>query len=114
MADDRSPVLSAPVDIDIEAEPRRALTVSLVGVRYQATVPKGSLALVLAKRAKAAGNDPDKLMQEVQGWLRMAFGAKQAARIALRLEDADDDLDVIHVVTLIEKMAEAAAPNPTT
>lgn len=99
--------------IVIDAEPREAFPVSLVGVEYLVTPPKSTIALALAARAKEAGSDGEKVREELDGWVRIAFGKKQAAKVIERLDDADDDLDLPHIMTLMQKLAEAVTPDPT-
>jgi len=99
--------------IIIEAEPREPFPVSLVGEEYLVTPPKSTIALALAARAKAAGEDPEKVREELDGWVLIAFGKKQAVKVQARLGDADDDLDLPHIMTLMQKLAEAVTPDPT-
>ncbi len=101
--------------IEIAAQPRENITVSLVGVEYVITPPKGSLGLRLAKKAKEAENEKDNISMwdEIMGWVRAGFGAKQTKKIQERLDDPDDDLDIEHITTLMEKIIEATTDNPT-
>lgn len=102
----------AKTRIVIDAEPREA-SVSLVGEEYLVTPPKSTIALALAARAKEAGEDAAKVREELDGWVRIAFGAKQAKKVQARLDDADDDLDLPHIMTLMQRLAEAVTPDPT-
>lgn len=101
--------------ITIDAEPREQITVHLVGKPYLLTPPKGSLGLKLAERATAANESGDvkAIWGEVMDWVTKAVGPKQAADIQSRLDDPDDDLDIIHVVTVMEKVVEAVTSNPS-
>ena len=99
--------------IVIEAEPRTAIPVQLVDAEYLVTPPKSTIALALAKRVKDADNDPGVVREELDSWVLAAFGKKQAAKIQTRLEDADDDLDLQHVMELMQKVAEAATADPS-
>lgn len=99
--------------IVIEADPREPFTVSLVGEEYLVTPPKSTIALALAARAKEAGEDGGKVREELDGWVRLAFGKKQAAKVIDRLDDAEDDLDLPHIMELMQKLAEAVTPDPT-
>ena len=103
----------AKTRIVIDAEPREAFPVSLVGEEYLVTPPKSTIALALAARAKEAGEDAAKVREELDGWVRIAFGAKQAKKVQERLDDADDDLDLPHIMTLMQRLAEAVTPDPT-
>ncbi|UDL16226.1 hypothetical protein SEA_KOZIE_30 [Microbacterium phage Kozie] len=101
--------------ITIDAEPREQITVHLVGKPYLLTPPKGALGLQLAERAQAANatGDVKAIWGEVMDWVTKAVGSKQAADIQARLDDPEDDLDVIHVVTVMEKVVEAVTSNPS-
>lgn len=101
--------------IEITAEPREQITVNLVGVEYLMTPPKGSLGLDLAKRAKEleGSGDVAAIWGEVEAWLKVAAGKKQFAKIQERLSDADDDLDIIHIIRVMEAMVEAVTDTPT-
>ena len=100
--------------IVIAAEPRTPIPVSLVGVEYLITPPKSTIAIALAERVSAAGENPGALMSELRTWIELAFGKKQAPKVIARLDKADDDLDVTHVIELMTKLAEAASANPST
>ncbi|QDH93086.1 hypothetical protein QDA02_gp79 [Microbacterium phage Margaery] len=101
--------------ITIDAEPREQVTVHLVGKPYLLTPPKGALGLTLAKRAQEAekSQDIEMIWGEIMGWLTMAVGETQAKAIQARLDDNDDDLDLIHVITVMEKVVEAVTELPS-
>jgi hypothetical protein len=99
--------------IVITADPREPIPVSLVDEEYLVTPPKSTIALALAARAKEAGDDAAKIRTELDSWVLMAFGKKQAAKIQARLEDNEDDLDLPHIMNLMQKLAEAVTPDPT-
>lgn len=99
--------------IVINAKPRKPATVSLVDEEYLVTPPKSTIALALAARAKAAGDDGEKVRAELDGWVGLAFGKKQAAKVQARLDDPDDDLDLPHIMELMQALAAAATPDPT-
>lgn len=99
--------------IVIDVEPRSPLTVSLGGEEYLVTPPKSTIALALAARAQSAGSDPQKVREELDNWVRIAFGRKQAAKVAERLDDDEDDLDLPHIMDLMQKVAEATTSDPS-
>lgn len=101
--------------IDIVAEPREQITVNLVGKPYLITPPKGALALGISKRVKTLNEEGrgDEVWGEVENWLRSAVGAKQFTAIQKRLDDANDDLDIKHIVALMTKVVEAVTETPT-
>lgn len=102
--------------IEISATPRELIAVNLVGTEYTLTPPKGALGLTLAEKAQdaSASGDVRAIWGEVLNWLTMAVGKKQAKAIQARLDDADDDLDIIHVISLMEQVVEMVTGNPTT
>lgn len=100
--------------IQIDAQPRETIAVSLVGVEYVIEPPKTTYAIKLARRAAEASDDTDSQWGIIEGWVERAFGPKQGKKVLERLMDDDDDLDVAHIMELIEKLAEAVTENPTT
>lgn len=103
---DRNP----PIDIEGGREP---VAVKLVGVEYEATPPKGIVALKFARSAKESSKDPEKLIEALTEWLHMAFSEEDAEAIEARLYESHDDLDIVHIVQLIQKMTEMVTGNPT-
>lgn len=99
--------------ITIAAEPREPITVNLVGEEYLVDPPKGTYGIKLAQRAKEAGEDTEANWSVVEGWVQRAFGKKQAKKVLERLMDDDDDLDIPHIMKLIEALAEAITGDPT-
>ena len=100
-------------DIEIEAEPIKELRLKLVGEVYQVKPPKGSLAIVLAKKM-SKNKDVDGMMKAIEDWLRLAMSKSDTKRVMERLEDPEDALDLSHVTSLIEKLTERVTGNPTT
>lgn len=105
--------------IDIEAEPRQKITVSLVGTEYLINPPKGATAVTMAKQAKAAEKDDSdeatlKSWELIEDWIKKAFGKQKAKEIQKRLDDDEDDLDIPHISQLISKVSELNSGNPTT
>lgn len=115
-------------DLTIEAEAPKALTANLVGVEYQVRPVKGSIGISLAqdfrgqvgKDGKAAkgGVDPkriEKLNKTLNRVIDMMFVSKDdRASVHERMKDPDDLLDFQHIFTLMEKLTEHQAGNPTT
>lgn len=99
--------------IVVAAKPRKPIPVELVGTDYVITPPKSTIAIAIAERAKGADNDPAALMAELNNWITIAFGKTQAKKVIARLNDANDDLDVTDVMELMQKVAEAVTPNPS-
>lgn len=100
--------------IEIVAQPREQITVNLVGEEYLVDPPKGTYGIKLAQRAKEAGDDTDASWALIEGWVQKAFGKKQSKKVLERLMDDDDDLDVPHIMQLIEALAETVTGDPTT
>ena len=101
--------------IVIEAEPRESITIDLVGVEYVVEPPKGAYGLKLARQAKELDgtSDVDAQWGIVEGWVQKAFGPKQSKKVLARIMDDDDDLDIVHIMSLIGKIAEYTTANPT-
>ena len=100
-------------DLTISAEPRKTLEVDLVGKTYKVTAPKAALGLKLAVRAKQADDDPGKMMEAVEEWVIKAFGKTNGAKVLKRVDDEDDDLDIQHLMKLMEAVIEATTGDPT-
>lgn len=106
-------------DLTITAEPRKTLTVDLVGVTYTIRAPKGATALALAKRfgqkSKGKGSSQiDDTLTALRDWSRSAFGVKTSDEVFARLDDPEDDLDISHLSDLMAKVTEATTGDPTT
>jgi len=99
--------------IVVAAKPRKPISAELVGVDYLVTPPKSTVAIAIAERAKGADNDPGALMAELNNWITIAFGKTQAKKVLARLQDPADELDVPDVMELMQKIAEAVTPNPS-
>lgn len=102
-----------PNMINITADPREPVPVTLVGMEYSIKPPKAALALKLAVRAKAAENDPGSMMEAVDQWIAIAFGKVGSKKIQARLESDEDDLDFPHIMQLMEALVEQTTGNPT-
>jgi hypothetical protein len=98
------------IEITASDEP---ITVNLVGKPYVAHPPKTMLAIKLGKGMEGS-SDPDVVFARLQEDLGLTFGPKEAAKIAKRLEDPDDLLDVGHIMQLMEKITELSTGTPTT
>lgn len=98
----------------ISATPVKKITLELVGKEYLIRAPKASLGIVLAQRIQAAGDNVEDLLEEIKNWLVITFGSKQGPKVYDRIFDPDDELDIPHIVSLIEQLAEMVTGNPTT
>lgn len=102
-----------PADHLIASDGRKNTSVELVGVRYDnVRIPKAYANLQIA--ALASSEDMGEMLGAITKWIKQAFGKEGADEILERLESEDDDLDLEHIMKLVEAMAEAATPNPTT
>lgn len=99
--------------IEIKAEPVTPVEVELVGTVYKIQPPKSALALKLAIRAKTAGDDPTLMLETIDEWIDKAFGKSNGTKIKKRLDDANDALDIKHVMELMERVIEVSAGDPT-
>jgi hypothetical protein len=93
----------------------KMITVKLVGKSYLVRVPKTAWALKLAVRARQAEQAPDLMATAMDEWIARVFSAEDAATVMRRLyDDPDDELDIDHIMALMEKMLDrAGSPNPT-
>lgn len=97
------------IDIAASDEP---ITVNLVGKTYLAHPPKTTLAMKLANGMDGS-SDPEFILGRVEEYLVMTFGPKEGKKIRARLDDPDDQLDIPHIMTLMEKITEVSSGTPT-
>lgn len=100
-------------EINIEAGPVTTIPVTLVGTRYEVRPPKAALAMRMAVEAKTFTDDPEKMMAVLTVWMKQAFGSA-LPEVRRRLEDPGDQLDITHIMSLMEKITEAQTATPTT
>jgi len=98
------------IDIVASEEP---ITVNLVGKPYVAHPPKTMLAIKLASGMDGS-SDPEYILGRLREYLALTFGPKEAGKIVKRLEDPDDELDVKHIMQLMEAITELSTATPTT
>lgn len=114
MANGTYEAYSPPGDVfEINAEPRETVKVKLVGVMYDVYPPKMSFTLAIASRADQFEDSPSETQKMVDEWVRAAFGDEAGDSVMDRLEDPADDLDVMHIIKLMEHMVEVQTENPT-
>lgn len=100
--------------ITINADAPNLIPVDLVGVHYLVKAPKAVVAIKIGMRAKELQDeDPEELLKLLGEWVSMAFSKKDAAAVMKRLGDQDDDLDLNHIVQLVEAVIEVGSGNPT-
>lgn len=99
--------------INIEIEAPKPIAVAIGGEVYSGYPPKHAGTFRTVKRIQEASEDPEKMLKEINEWLKSVFSPKDAKRILARLDDPRDGLDIVHVVELLQKMM-ATAKNPTT
>ena len=92
-------------EINIEAAPQNAIPIKLVGKTYEIVPPKAALAMRLAVESKLYADDPSKMADILDAWIRRAFG-ERAEKVQKRLDDPEDLLDNMHVMALMEKVIE--------
>lgn len=109
-----TPSVESALDVQIVADKRQSMVIELVGMRYTVKVPKASLALKLAVRAKQADDNPALLAQTIDEWISRAFSSEDAESVKQRLyESDDDDLDLPHIMKLMEALIERTTDNPS-
>lgn len=99
--------------IVITAPPREEIPIEFVGVNYLVKPPKAKVAIALAERVQSAGENPKALIEELENWIVLTFGKKQAPKVIARLSDDADDADIPQVIELMTKLAEVASANPS-
>ena len=100
------------IDIEDEDEP---IPVRLVGVEYTAHRPKAMLAIRLGEQIKQVDmEDTEEVVNQFGSFLKLTFGSETSAAIMARLEDADDRLDVIHLLRFVEQITEVVSGRPPT
>lgn len=102
------------IEAKAEDTRRQKIKVSLVGRDYTIIAPKAGLAISSSRAI--VSKDPEIQMKAVTSfnhWIEVAFG-EHAEEIFDRLDDQDDDLDLVHIQELQEAVMGQAAGNPTT
>lgn len=99
--------------ITISAVPKKKIPVDLIGVRYQVTPPKSSLAIKISQQVRTP-DDADDAFTTLGEWIDIAFGKQAAVKVRNRLEDPDDDLDLEHIMQLMNLLMETEAGAPPT
>ena len=108
----RAAKASPIIDIEDEDEP---IPVRLVGVDYVAHRPKAMLAIRLGERIQQVDmENTGEVIDQFGSFLRLTFGSETAESIMARLEDADDRLDVIHLLKFVERITEVVTGRPPT
>lgn len=102
----------------VPARPRRARAVNFGGIVYRNfRSPKSLASMRIAAAGKAAGDDPEGMVNAVRDWLTDAFGPQDGPVVFGRLFDPEDDLDLDSVTDLIAKTLEigggVGTANPT-
>jgi hypothetical protein len=103
----------ATPSITIDAEPKKKVNIKLIGQNYSVNMPKASLAIRITQQARSA-DQGEKAFESLNTWMDAAFGARQVAAVRKRLDDPDDDLDLDHIMQLMNALLEAGSGNPTT
>lgn len=102
-------------DIEISGEKPSSIKINLVGVTYEGRPPKAVALINLSEQVSKKDASPSDMLKFLHRFLGFTFGDKDAKSIMKRLEDGDDDLDISHIVTLMEALIErSAGKNPTT
>lgn len=81
---------------------------------YLLKEPKMTYSATIASRASAADEDAGKMVDIITDWIFVAFGKKQGEVIKARLADGDDNLDLPHIMQLIQDLSKEATGDPTT
>lgn len=99
-------------NIEIVAQPQKSLPVTLLGVDYTVRAPKKVGALALMMRLKNAGINPELMSDTINSLVKKMFGAEVAPAVMARLEDEEDDLDIDHLMMLMNALIERVSGDP--
>lgn len=99
--------------IVIDAEPVETMDVKLVGVDYKIKPPKTSMLMEVTDKMQGKAEE-DITSDDLYRFVDLMFTKTDATKVKKRLTDPKDDLDIDHVMTLLDKLMEAVQPNPTT
>lgn len=81
---------------------------------YLIKEPKMTYSATIAARASSSEQDAAQMVEVMVDWVFKAFGKKQGEAIKKRLYDDEDDLDLKHIMELIQMLSEEATGDPTT
>lgn len=124
---DSTPIVPAPVsqplgraDLsfgDHKGSSRQPVIIDLVGVKYAVIPPKMRTAVRmfadLQKAAEGADENPEVAFAQYDEWIAKLF-RDRAPEVIARMEDDDDELDLVHINQLTQAlMARAAGADPT-
>jgi hypothetical protein len=99
--------------IEIQAEPRSKIPVTLVGQTYQVKPPKMAVLAVVAKAAAKGTDDAAAMVEHVENLVKLMFGKNGAPAVMARLSDEEDDLDYEHIMKCAEAVMEEQTGDPT-
>jgi hypothetical protein len=101
--------------IEINASPVEKIDVKLVGKAYKVTPPKAAFAMKIAREAREGGSaNAGRVVEVMDEWMERAFGKAQHTAVQKRLDDPTDDLDLPHIMQLMELLIEEQSDgNPT-
>ena len=110
-----------PADLsfgDHRTKARKPVIVDLVGVRYAVTPPKMRSAVKMFQQLQTAAADaeenPTAAFEQHDAWIGRLF-RERADEVIARMEDEDDELDMVHINQLTQALMErAAGADPTT
>lgn len=100
-------------EIVISAEAPDLIPVELVGQKYTVRPIKSSLGLQMAQQFNKKDQKPEDIAEALDSIIGTLFG-KEKPKIIKRLGDSEDLLDYVHIMELINALAERASGNPTT
>lgn len=111
---DRKPKADAPIEIK---STRTELPVKLIGKAYKVRPPKALVMLDFAKNLQeaqaSADQDPSAILEHLTNWIRSSFSEAEGEDIINRLHDPKDDLDLSHIMDLMNAVMERTTGNPT-
>lgn len=99
--------------INIEADPIQVLEVTVVGKEYKVRPPKAATLMDVTSGMSDKDED-DMSMDDLNKFVDLLFAPTDSKAVKKRLLDANDSLDLGHVMELLNKVMEEVQPNPTT
>ena len=93
---------------------RQDIDVNLVGVEYVIHPPKTVVMLEFSNMIQEVEGNPSKILEVLDTYIDSAFTAEDAQEVKERLRDEHDQLDLPHLMNLIEQVTELTTGNPST
>lgn len=90
------------------------IDINLVGENYIIHPPKMIVMLNFTKIIKDVEGSPEKILEVIDTYIESAFSTEDQKKVKARLSDPQDQLDLTHMMQLIEQVTEISSGNLTT